>query len=72
MSHTKYTAMVNGGSATFRENGWHGMYDLAHTTPIGRIYDLDMDFNIIKNHALQAFAAWSNQRQWFTHEWMAK
>lgn len=68
----KYLSMVNGGSATFKENGWHGMYDLSHTTPKNRLYDLDMDFQIIKDHALQAFQAWSTQRQWFTHEWMAK
>ncbi|MCM1451494.1 MAG: BsaWI family type II restriction enzyme [Clostridium sp.] len=68
----KYKSMVNGGSVTFRENGWHGMYDLSHTTPGNRLYNLDMDFRIIKDHALQAFHAWSAQRQWFTHEWIAK
>ena len=29
----------------------------------GRIYNLDMDFNIIKNHAILAFNVWSTQRQ---------
>ena len=61
----KYIAMVNGGQTTFRDNGWHGMYDLSNTIPGGRIYTLDMDFAIIKNHALQAYKAWSEQRQWF-------
>jgi hypothetical protein len=68
----KYTNMVNGGTVTFKNNGWHGMYDLSATIPGGRIYALDMDFNILKEHALQAFEAWRTQRQWFTHEWIAK
>ena len=67
----KYIAMVNGGQTTFRDNGWHGMYDLSNTIPGGRIYTLDMDFAIIKNHALQAYKAWSEQRQWFTNNWIA-
>lgn len=67
----KYTNMVNGGTTTFASNGWHGMYDLSATVPGGRIYALDMDFDIIKNHAIQAFNAWRTQRQWFTNEWIA-
>ena len=67
----KYVNMVNGGTTTFEKNGWHGMYDLSHTIPGGRIYDLDMDFEILRNHALQAFDAWRTQRQWFTNEWKA-
>lgn len=68
----KYTNMVNGGTTTFASNGWHGMYDLSATVPGGRIYALDMDFDIIKNHAIQAFNAWRTQRQWFTNEWIAE
>ena len=68
----KYINMVNGGTNYYRNNGWHGMYDLSATIPGGRIYALDMDFAIIKNHALQAFEQWRTQRQWFTHEWIAK
>lgn len=68
----KYVNMVNGGTSTYEHNGWHGMYDLSATIPGGRIYALDMDFAIIKKHALQAFEQWSTQRQWFTHEWIAK
>ncbi len=67
----KYIDMVNGGTSTFEKNGWHGMYDLSATIPGGRIYALDMDFDIIKNHALQAFEGWRTQRQWFTNEWKA-
>ena len=67
----KYINMVNGGTTTFEKNGWHGMYDLSATVPGGRIYALDMNFEIIKNHALQAFNAWRTQRQWFTNEWIA-
>lgn len=68
----KYIAMVNGGQTTFMENGWHGMYDLSGTIPCGRIYALDMDFAIIRDHALQAYKSWSEQRQWFTNEWSAE
>lgn len=68
----KYTNMVNGGTTTFVNNGWHGMYDLSATTPGGRIYNLDMGFNIIKSHAVLAFEEWRTQRQWFTHEWIAE
>ena len=68
----KYTNMVNGGTTTFEKNGWHGMYDLSATVPGDRIYGLDMDFQILKNHALQAFTSWRTQRQWFTNEWKAK
>lgn len=67
----KYTNMVNGGTTTFENNGWHGMYDLSGTIPCGRIYKLDVDFEIIKKHAIQAFNSWRKQRQWFTHEWLA-
>ena len=67
----KYVAMVNGGQTTFKDNGWHGMYDMSNTIPGGRIYNLDMDFAIIKNHAMQAYKSWSEQRQWFTNSWMA-
>jgi hypothetical protein len=68
----KYIAMVNGGQDTFSDNGWHGMYDLSGTIPCNRIYALDVDFTILKDHALQAYKAWSEQRQWFTKDWMAK
>lgn len=68
----KYTNMVNGGTTTFTANGWHGMYDLSATVSGDRIYALDMNFEIIKKHALQAFDAWRTQRQWFTNEWKAK
>lgn len=68
----KYTNMVNGGTTTFADNGWHGMYDLSGANPKDRIYTLDLDFSIIRSHALQAFDFWANQRQWFTHEWKAQ
>lgn len=68
----KYVAMVNGGQTTFVENGWHGMYDMSSTIPCGRIYALDVDFEILKQHALQAYEAWSKQRQWFTNKWIAE
>lgn len=68
----KYIAMANGGTETFKTNGWHALYDLSATIPGDRIYALDMDFNIIRDHAQQAFHAWRTQRQWFTAEWRAQ
>lgn len=68
----KYTAMANGGTETFKTNGWHALYDLSATIPGDRIYALDMNFDIICDHAQQAFQAWRTQRQWFTAEWKAK
>ena len=68
----KYVNMVNGGTTTFVLNGWHGMYDLSGTVPGNRIYKLDINFDIIKEHALQAYNAWKTQRQWFTNEWKAQ
>ena len=68
----KYIAMVNGGQTTFADNGWHGMYDMSGTIPCDRIYALDVDFAILRNHAMQAYKAWSEQRQWFTKDWKAE
>ena len=64
--------MVNGGTRTFAQNGWHGMYDLSGTKECGRIYKLDINFTLFKEHAMQAYAAWKGQRQWLTHEWHAE
>jgi hypothetical protein len=36
-----------------------------------RIYPLGMDFEIFKNHALQAAEQWQKRRQWFDSKWIA-
>lgn len=68
----KFVNMVNGGSEEFKENGWHGMYVLSAKEQNDRIYPLAMDFDIFKNHTLQAAEEWQKRRQWFNREWKAK
>lgn len=68
----KFVSMINGGSEEFRENGWHGMYVLSAKETNERIYPLSMDFEIFKNHALQAAEQWQKRRQWFDSKWIAE
>ena len=68
----KFKDMVNGGSEEFKENGWHGMYILSQKEIIDRIYPLTMDFDIFKQHAIQASEEWIHRRQWFDRNWKAK
>lgn len=67
----KFVSMINGGSEEFRENGWHGMYVLSVKETNQRIYPLNMDFEIFKNHAIQAAEQWQKRRQWFNSNWIA-
>lgn len=74
MLHGKYADMVNGNTsegATFKDNGWHGMYVFSAKSANDRIYPMNGDFSLLRSHTLQAFGAWSRQRQWFTHDWKA-
>lgn len=68
----KFVTMINGGSVEFPENGWHGMYVLSADKENGRIYPITMDFEIFKNHALQAANKWKTQRQWLDCSWKAE
>ena len=68
----KFVNMVNGGSEEFKENGWHGMYVLSVKKQNDRIYPLTMDFDIFRNHTLQAAEEWQKRRQWFNKDWKAK
>ena len=68
----KFMAMVNGGTTEFPENGWHGMYELSGHAVQGRIYSLDLDFSVFREHAILAANQWLTQRQWFDHKWVAK
>lgn len=67
----KFLNMVNGGTEEFKENGWHGMYVFSTKEQNDRIYPLSMDFEIFKNHTLQAAEEWQKQRQWFDRNWKA-
>ena len=68
----KYVAMVNGGQATFRDNGWHGMYVFSDKYKGERIYPLHVDFTKFADHAKRAEKYWRTQRQWFNAEWKAE
>ena len=72
MRMPKFTAMVNGGTTAYPENGWHGLYELSGREVQGRIYPLDLDFSIFRDHAILAAKQWLTQRQWFDHKWVAK
>ena len=52
--------------------GWHGMYELSGQATRGRVYPLDLDFSVFREHAILAAKQWSTQRQWFDHKWVAK
>lgn len=68
----KFVSMVNGGSEEFQENGWHGMYVLSIKETNNRIYPLTIDFDIFKQHAVQAAEQWTKRRQWFDRLWKAE
>lgn len=68
----KYRNMVNGNiDSEFKRNGWHGIYTLSAEKNDDRIYAVDLDFNIIKEHTIKAFKAWHKDRMGFTIEWRA-
>lgn len=71
LRNPKFQYMVNGGSEEFPTNGWHGMYDVSASYNIGRIYPLDLNFNLLRQHSERAVNDWLKQRQWFNHEWKA-
>lgn len=68
----KFKCMVNGGSAEFPENGWHGMYVLSDIDDDNRLYHSSFDLDIFTKHAIQAADYWRTQRQWFNQDWKAQ
>lgn len=68
----KYKNMVNGNAdSEFKRNGWHGMYVLSTDESIDRIYGVDTDFNLIREHTLKAYEAWHKDRMGFGVSWRA-
>ncbi len=69
----KFMNMVRGESDEFIQNGWHGLYafSLPDSVICDRIYKLDHDLNIFKEHAVKAYHDWSERRQWFDNRWKA-
>lgn len=70
----KFQHMVNGESAEFSQNGWHGMYafSLPNEQINQRIHQLNPNMSPFKEHAKQAAEDWTQQRQWFTADWKPK
>lgn len=68
----KYKNMVNGKKdSEFKRNGWHGMYVLSFNKNVDRIYGVDLNFDIIREHTVKAFRSWHNDRMGFVSEWRA-
>ncbi|MCM1517557.1 MAG: BsaWI family type II restriction enzyme [Pseudoflavonifractor sp.] len=65
----KFKEMVNGGTPTQRANGWHGMYIFTNEETGERIYHTNVDFEVFKQHAIEAAKMWLTQRQWFNEDW---
>ena len=67
----KFKSMVDGGTAEYRENGWHGMYVFSDKHTGERIYPIHVDFETFADHAKEAAQYWKTQRQWFNLDWKA-
>lgn len=71
-STPKYRNMVNGNiESEFKRNGWHGIYVLSNERNEDRIYGVDLDFKIIREHTVKAFNDWHKDRMGFSIEWRA-
>lgn len=66
-----FIAMVNGGTTEYPNNGWHGLYVFSEKFSGGRIYPVNLDFGVFREHALTAANYWLSQRQWFNESWRA-
>ncbi len=69
----KFQNMVNGNSAEFQTNGWHGMYVFSKDTDIAidRIHIMDISMDPFVRDAIAGAKAWVKQRQWFNETWRA-
>jgi len=68
----KYKNMVNGNvDSEFKRNGWHGMYVLSAAESIDRLYGVDTNFSIVKEHTVKAYEAWHKDRMGFGQNWRA-
>jgi hypothetical protein len=66
----KFTAMVNGNTAGYELNGWHGMYVLSNEDKeLDRIHSIDISMSKFVEDVLKAADFWTKQRQWFDNSW---
>ena len=68
----KYRNMANGNvDSEFKKNGWHGLYVLSYDANDDRIYGVDLNFDVVREHTIKAFNAWHKDRMGFTIDWRA-
>ena len=67
----KYYSMVNGGSITYPENNWHGVYTMTGVESEGRIYRTDISFSTMAKHAVSAAKIFLVNRSQLTRSWIA-
>jgi hypothetical protein len=66
----KFTNMVNGNSAEYEINGWHGMYVLTNKEiENDRIHRIDILMERFVNDVVIAAQYWKENRQWFDYKW---
>ena len=68
----KYYAMVNGGSVTYPENNWHGVYVLSGIDTDGRIYKDNINFETMGMHSVQAAEQFIVDRSRINRDWIAR
>lgn len=65
----EFIHMVNGG-ASYRKNGWHGMYAMSGIeTSDGRIYKVDDTMSLFIEHAIAAAKQFISDRRKLNHMW---
>ncbi len=65
----EFIHMVNGG-ASYRTNGWHGMYAMSGIEGNnGRIYKVDDSMNLFINHAIAAAKQFISDRRQLNENW---
>lgn len=67
----KFQAMVNGGTAEYPNNGWHGAYVFGSISSNDRIHSLNRDWQPLHNHSAQAQKQFFTERQEFHSKWRA-
>jgi len=66
----EFIHMVNGG-ASYKHNGWHGMYAMSGITESnGRIYKVNDTLDLFVDHAVEAAKQFIKDRRRLDHNWI--
>ena len=65
----KFEYMVNGGSDDYVNNGWHGMYTFSACGTKDRIFALEEKCDPLVSHIVEAYDAFTSDRQWLDANW---